>query len=403
MASVEDARHYSHDVLSTLDLCNDEGWQEQVRNVVVILSASRSGSSLLFNALSTSPNIISPAGEHEPWLLLSENKYPFTESDQIDEVANKELLLGLLRNDLLVRTTEVDSQEYLALVANRMKIRGLRMPPDAEGEIASGDSVDVVVHQHLQKGGYGLKKTLAAPLNTQELLDKEHVYPVENPPYIEIPLARRASIDEIAIKTLLFKSPSDAYRPGMYEQLFPNANIRYIHLTRGYAQTINGIMDGWLSEDEPFISNGVGLFDAGIDIGGYTRDEQSAKYWCFDLFPGWRSYDHSDLLSIGALQWIQAHRHILEGYRPHQKIAFEGLYRDQTLFTRTLEEMVGCKIDPSIWDVPVMATHAPRQARWKGRETIFRNIHEHLDDEIHTKLKDVNEELGYSEEPETWL
>jgi hypothetical protein len=98
---------------------NEPGWNKEVRHVVAVLSASRSGSSLLFKALSSAREVVAPAGEHEPWLFLSGNKYPFTASDEISDLQNTERFLHLLRNDLLVREDEVDGGEFGDLLWNR--------------------------------------------------------------------------------------------------------------------------------------------------------------------------------------------------------------------------------------------------------------------------------------------
>lgn len=402
-SAVESLRIYSEGVVDSLDLVYEEGWNEDVKDVIVILSASHSGSSLVYNALSSSVNIVSPAGEHEPWLFLSENKHPFTESDKVEVLQNKRLLLRLIRNDLLVRTDEVASPEYLLLLRNRMKIRGRNLPRHIEEEILVDSVVDRVLHQHIQKRGFGFEDSLRAPTSERQIADQQHCYPIENPPHIDVPLARLVRSDELSTKTLLFKSPSDSYRPGMYEQLFPNADIKYVHLTRGYAQTINGIMDGWLAGQNAFISNGVGLVGQELDIAGYTEDEQTSAYWCFDLFPGWEAFRSADLLTIGALQWIRAHSAILTDFNPGARVQFEGLYADRGNFVAELEAATGIETAASIWDVPVMTTHKPRQARWKSRAGIFNRLDELVSADLISELKDINNELGYSEDPSTWL
>lgn len=401
--SVDSFREYSERVTDSLDTVQDIGWNEDVANVLVILSASRSGSSLVFNALSTSPNIVAPAGEHEPWLFLSENKFPFTQSDQIEIINNKELLLRLLRNDMLIRESEVDSQEYLLLLRNRMRVRGLILSRDIEDEVLADNVVGSVVHQYLQQRNFGFDHFLPVPNSIRQLTSGDHVYPVENPPYIDIPIARRANTEELKSRTLLFKSPSDAYRAGLYEELFPNAKIKYVHLTRGYAQTINGIMDGWLAAKDAFISNGVGLTGRKLNIAGYTQDQQTSNYWCFDLFPGWENFSNTDLLTIGAMQWATAHRAILRDFHSVGGIKFEKLYSDKDEFIKQLEQTTGTKTEPKVWEIPVMATHAPRQARWKTREGIFERIRELIRVDIVNELMEVNEAMGYSEEPSTWL
>ncbi len=90
-------RGLNTEVLADLIITEHTGWNERVDDVYVVLCASRSGSSLIFNALASSGKVAAPGGEHEPWLTLTENKFPLLDSDEFGGVVNNKDLLGHAR------------------------------------------------------------------------------------------------------------------------------------------------------------------------------------------------------------------------------------------------------------------------------------------------------------------
>lgn len=374
------AQKLSQDIINDMHLISDdENWNEEVSEVLVLLSASRSGSSLIFQALANAPGVIAPAGEHEPWLFLSENKHPFTNSDYISSLHNKHLLLKLLRNDLLVRDGEAKEDELACLIRNRLLLR---------------QNIHNVDTKHIEP--------LMDALDVPPVISPFY-WPIENPPYIDQPLARRASLDELREKTLLFKSPSDAYRPGLYESLFPNAKINYIHLTRGFAQTVNGLMDGWNSNEVDFISNAVGSSVGSLNIKEYSNTTITRNYWCFDLFPDWESYTCKSLFEVCSHQWLSAHQSILRNYNPAIQIRFEDFYLNKEKFVKELRDATGINTTTYDWQRTVMSTEKPQQFRWKKRANIFQNLHKHLGKKEIDEVKNMQEKLGYSMEEATWV
>ena len=86
----------NHDA-SSLGSSYIENWNTKVKNVTVLLSASRGGSSLLKEVLSRSPDVVSLPGEEEPYYILTKNVYPFgSESDRIVELKDMDKILKMM-------------------------------------------------------------------------------------------------------------------------------------------------------------------------------------------------------------------------------------------------------------------------------------------------------------------
>lgn len=389
--------------------CEDR-WNHEVQRVIVILSSSRSGSSLLFNALSRSGDVVAPAGEHEPWLFLSGNKYPFTSSDWLrgPDIRNREILLHLMRNDLLVRQGSVPGEELGDLLWNRFAARRLCMSSSVIGILTSLYSTPIV-----DVNGYRLliEAVSRACLGQRPVVRLEHItdgrylLPIENPPYIDQPLARRATLEELALKPLLFKSPADSYRPEFYESLFPRARVTYVHLTRGFAQTVNGLMDGWSGNNIDYISNAVGMNGSPLAIAGYSAagGKVSNVYWCFDLFPGWKDYRDASLFEVCTRQWLQAHTNILRNFSVGHQIMFESFHRAPNRFARDVQAMTGLQLAADHdWSEPVMTTERPRSFRWRKRESLFLNVETFASPALFTEVARLQAELGCSMDETTW-
>lgn len=391
-----DASESVRQSLRLLDGAKD--WNERVKSVVVILSASRSGSSLIFKVLSDSENIIAPAGEHEPWLFLSGNKFPFTQSDSLPVINDRDYLLKLLRNDLLIREASIRSEEFFDLAWNRLSVRGETDKKRLLEEAYTSYKNQTLRVEDLDRVFKQTKWNSTSNLYAE----KENMYwPIENPPYIDQPLARRATDSELSSKTLLFKSPSDAYRPGFYESLFPNAKITYIHLTRGFAQTVNGLMDGWTKDEVGFISNPVGILKQ-LSIEGYSGAGITKNYWCFDLFPDWQKFTDASLVEVCAQQWLQAHMNILASFPTSAQIKFESFYTDRDAFLQDLAHFTAARPHLLNWDQTVMSTDKPSQFRWRKREDIFTHLDQWLEKDTLEKIVEMQQKLGYSMKETTW-
>ena len=397
-------RSANHDVLADLYLGEQNGWNDRVKDVFVVLCASRSGSSLIFNALTSTGEVAAAGGEHEPWLTLSENKFPFLSSDEMDGVINKkDLLLRLIRNDLLVRDRRLDAKDVIDPVRNRLI---LRRQSDDEGfarlvtDILNRGSI-LNTEWGAVIEGIGKLAVKPMPVEAGQFGDSAYGMPLENPPFIDQPLAHIATDDELHKLPLLFKSPSDAYRPGFYEDLFPKAQVHYIHLSRGFVQTTNGLMDGWQMNETDFISNPVGIVKP-LQIEDYSITDMSRIYWCFDLFRGWEDYTHSSLVEVATNQWLRAHRSIVENFEPVERLTFEDFYSNPQAFYARLSQLTDIDTSNYDWSKSIMSTETPSQQRWLKRASLFRNLKTHLSGTLIDEVVELQDHLGYNMEEETW-
>lgn len=401
---VDAYRGANADVLADLIVGEHTGWNEKIDDVYVVLCASRSGSSLIFNALASTGKVAAPGGEHEPWLTLTENKFPFLDSDEFEgEINNKDLLVSLIRNDLLVRDRKLSAKDTLDPLRNRLVIRRQNDLPDFGRLVTSvlnrGNIIGTEWDEVTEEIGRLAVKPM--PTKTRQFGGPEYGLPLENPPLIDQPLAHMATEEELQQLPLLFKSPSDAYRPGFYESLFPNARINYIHLSRGFVQTTNGLMDGWQIGETDFISNPVGLRKP-LSIEDYSITEMSSIYWCFDLFKGWEDYTESNLTEVTVNQWLRAHRSIVDNFEPMERLTFEQFYSNPPEFYARLSQLTGIDTSGYDWDKSVMSTETPSQKRWLKRASMFRDLKSYLPGSLLDDVVELQDHLGYNMEEETW-
>lgn len=391
----------------------------RVRRVVVILSGSRGGSSLFKEALARHPRIASLDGELDPLLVLSGNGFnQNSDSDGLDRLAHAEELASnildeisfaspaLLDNGALLRkwTNRLLLQfplHFLEAGAERRLQQALK---SALSQFDSGDrrseaSLQALVlstvfdDQPWRIGFYDGKGAAAAGLHFDEALK------IEEPPFV-VPALRRRPLGpaDVSDAVLLFKSPSDAYRIGIHEQLFPQAEVSYVHLTRGFAQSVNGLMDGWLYP-LGFFSHDLSAIGCELAIRGYSDTVAfGRKWWKFDLPPNWRQFIHARLEDVCLNQWHSAHQAILQSGVPALRVSFEDFIANPDATLRRVTDHLDLPAMSSPGALPIkMATEAPRTRRWHKRGPLL------LDLARRPALRELMGELGYTMEPDTWL
>lgn len=390
-----------------------------VRQVAVILTSPRSGSSLLTSVLARHPGIATLDGEIEPYLALTGNGFGYSSnSDAIGPLANRAALADCVLDDLTVAD---DGPPDLELIKRRWRNRLLLQFPAVFAEPAEqrrlAQSLDEAVtagaarrcagerawqeyvlgkvfrHDGWRMAYYdGMARAGAAggfdvPLKLEE------------PPFV-MPRHQRRRLDaaDAANKVLLFKTPPDVYRLGLYEQLFPNAEIRYIHLTRGYAQAVNGLIDGWCSP--------VGFFShdlrwAGVDlrIAGYTDVQPfGRRWWKFDLPPNWRQFTAAPLEQVCLNQWLSPHRAVLASGVPALRLQFEDFLADPVAAMGRVTAFLGLPPLAMQAQLPVtMATEQPARQRWRKREQALLALGRQ------PEVAAMMDTLGYSMDPEGWV
>ena len=364
-------------------------------NVLLIASAPRGGSSLLFDVLRHHERTCSLDGEHDRWFMLHDLCYPTFESDVIP--ADFDSFDGeTLGRDLLAEVGATDrAGEHTHRVDNTL----VRLPlqfPDRElpyerirDRLLDGVPLDEV-----------LRDLDISPLQYDEYATRDAPRPLENEtiedrPFVSSHDHKRALREDDFERTLVLKASGDAYRlPWIRNQLLPETDVSLVHLTRNPAASINGLYDGWR------LNRGFQTYDVGdLDLDGYD-----GSLWCYDLPPGW--VRDGKLIDVCLLQWLQAHRHILDArdaFDDVLRVRFEDVLSDTPSVVEEVLEFAdlgeSALLSENVEDPnKVMTTKEPRRARWRDREDLIKRALDRADG----TYTDVVERLEYTEESE-WI
>jgi Sulfotransferase family len=328
------------------------GEERRVQCIIVVLCSSRSGSSLFAHVLRQHPEVTALAGEEEPYYVLTRNGFQWTsDHDGFDSTVSRRELVDNILDEIL----EPDPRERLR---KRVLLQFPYLPDDQI------PSTPAAIASSALAGHYdGLRN---------ERCRYQRTYRIEEPPFV-LPLPYRAPTN-----VLLFKTPQNAYRIGVLEKLFPTAEVRYIHLTRGFAQTVNGLVDGW---ECPW-----GFFSH------YIR----GRWWKFDLPPGWRSYVDAPLHERCLHQWMSAHLAIMNSGVKRLVVQFERFLEAPQRELDRICRYVGLQ-RMSLPELPVkMATASPRPMRWVARREVIEDLRQRH------SVREAMTRLGYSMNEATW-
>jgi hypothetical protein len=394
------------------------GLASAVKSVAVILCSPRSGSSLLANILASHPDIASLDGEVEPHLALAENGFGYnSDSDAIKVLANSPRLADDIMYGLGVSTTQPMGRAQLGRRWSERLL--LQFPTMFLKKARCGD-----ISQAFAESLHGTEATDPTQEQTLHALILSKVFghdpwkinfydglrrpgrvryfdgpKIEEPPFV-CPryYTRPFNVHDVNRKVLLFKTPSDVYRFGMYEDIFPNAKVKYIHLTRGYAQTVNGLMDGWLSP-VGFFSHDLGSRGMQLKIEGYSDVVPfGTRWWKFDLPPNWREFASARLADVCLNQWCSAHDAILASGLEALRVSFEDFLVMPERVVKEITDFLDLEELVLERELPItMATSAPRSRRWTKRKELLLTI---------GRRKNVvatMEALGYDMNPDNWL
>ncbi len=389
-----------------------------VRTVVVVLGNSRSGSSLLKEVLAGHPDIASLDGEIEPLLALTGNGFGYnSDSDALGVLANPAAVADNIFDELGVPDPQCAP---LPALQRRWTNRCLLQFPALFAERAGHARLTAAIGRALADGAAGgvrdenqLQGSVLAAvfrdapwrLNYYDHGGASGNSPcfdeaakIEEPPFV-VPrhFQRPFTAHDAQHKILLFKAPSDVYRIGMYEQIFPHARIHYLHLSRGYAQSVNGLMDGWLSP-VGFFSHDLRRVGQRLAIRGYSElTPFGRQWWKFDLPPNWRDFTEATLEQVCLNQWLSAHRAVLASGVAALRISFEEfLAAPGALLNRITDHLGASSMAPPPALRVMMATDAPRPMRWKKRQQMMLELGERRD------VRAMMATLGYAMNPAGW-
>jgi hypothetical protein len=444
--AIERIRNSRKAIIRSRDSGHPEpGALSKIRRIVVINSSSRSGSSLLYALLAKLPGVVSLTGEASPFYKLNIRLNCFNphESERIptellDEVFDLEGLAQDFLSDIYVHektvnSAQVDADSYTSDLMLRFLLQWTDIAAEEDElraliagalknymtENRSFDTEEFYLHMLESLTGrwpqinpfyydIGTDRTaLRFPSLDIPVEPPVSLFTIEEPPFILLHPAKRATANVLADSTLLLKSTVDCYRMNLLDKLFPHAEIKIIHLVRNPAATINGIYDGW--HHRGFFSHNLGSCFSShphireLRIKGYSDVYPHGNvWWNFDLPAGWHDYADRDLLDVCAFQWRSANAEILDNLETGSKssctVHFEDIIRSvesrKRQFARLLDFM---DIDPEesgrlgLDALPVVQSTLPPQLyRWKKRKDLIWRL---LDD---PQVLEMSDKLGYS-------
>jgi hypothetical protein len=425
--------------------------RKQIRTVIVVVSASRGGSSFLAEFLRRGTGLMHLRGELNPLLGLCDQTYPVsgTGSDLLTPTVSEAMLddVGMeLGHECGVRGGDLDSEEDVARFALDLACRLTVQWHELEIELSIVERClrETLAFTHGRLGwpagrlvSHGdfhalllghLRRTYPAIDPSYYDIDPAALcrwlpsaprrrgppasYLLEEPPFICIEPWRLATSAELATWPLVVKTPSNAYRMGYLQALFPNAELRILHLTRNPAASINGLYEGW--------QHGTGFFShcvkEPLSIRGYSDDfpEWGTCWWNFDLPPNWHAMRALPLEEVCALQWSSIHRAALDhlaaegaARRGSLRLKFEDIVSPRTSADglRSLEQWLRVGAEDirlqdarAIMAMPaVMATGAPGAGRWRKRADRIEPLTRGGD------IQEIAENLGYGHDVSTWI
>lgn len=391
---------------------------QDIRNVLVIIGASRSGSSLLYHLLSGHPDMLAPHGEEITLYKLAGLGLISHAGDSHaipDDLPAERADRAALARDILCdsgypgksgsRDFPVD--RYLVDSAQRLLLQWPQIDFDCDRLYQTAQKA---LNGHLHANAafdtnlywLDLLSALIAqglPINPyyydlpRELVHQRHPsiprsdgppfssLCLEEPPFI-VPRPKLFSGPGAATgRCLLLKSSSNCYRLEFMKSLYPQARFSFIYLTRNPAAVINGLMDGWLSSGF-YSQNLAGVTD--LDIAGYTARERpwSRHWWNFDAPPGWSEYTRRPLEQVCGFQWWSANKHVIDGIdsgaiNRYMVIKYEDLLDHDSMRAQLAKafDFAGLPQDAVLngFKAPaaVMAVNPPGARKWMQRGSVI--------------------------------
>lgn len=222
-----------------------------IRRPVVLLGPARSGTTMLFNVMSSHPDLWSLYRESD---AIIEKFFPVEMSPGCSDAVGSKDLEGPIASAM--------REQFWQGVGN-------------VGESQVGLS---------QKTARFMRSSLGRSLLSVPGLSRLRLSMLSSR------RGRRNKPTEIRI---VEKTPENCLRVGMLEQVFERP--LYIHLTRDPRSAIASIYTGWQdrAEFKRF------RLPEGFVIGDYEQD-----HWCFGLMPGWERLNGAELIEICAHQWL---------------------------------------------------------------------------------------------------
>jgi hypothetical protein len=417
-----------------------DGFRTEVKDLVVIVSPFRGGTSLLTELLRASPDLLHFQAEMQPILRLAGWTYPENGADSerlTGLTGDVELLNCELGSDVGNPVHDWDSIDW-ARFAQDVLWRWIVQWP---GLPLSLPEVEQMLEEVLDSQAAGSPTSSKDPTRAVSLAllkmlatrfeevnpyyadvsaaEIERILPGMNVPsgphgdtVLEFaPLAvpkpwKRATAAQVRNTIVVTKTPVNVYKLPALRAFFPQARMRIIHLTRNPGAAISSYREAWLS---PWFFNAP--VSTPLNIAGYTDPARagSGDWWKLDFPPGWQNLTDASLAEVCAGQWCGSHRAILDHLAEDPgldvlRIKYEDLIGAEPERIRVIDELaswIGIDRAPLLAPViqgmtPLNSITLPQPGKWYGN-------YDALQEALHgEEVMSIAAEVGYSADMATW-
>jgi len=298
-----------------------------VRDVVVVVSSSRGGSTVFAELLRRTPGLLHLRAEVNPAYALAglhdgADRRAVLEAELLRDVGRpatgpvgsdrrRRLVLDIAWRLAVQWPAAVEALAVDELVA----VVDRRVAP--EGEVHDPAATVLQLLHDLRRRGVPVDPWYH-DLPADQVAEAFPTLPqpvgppapavVEMPPFVSLDRWAHATAAELAAGTLVVSTPRLSYRLDHLRDLFPSARLRVVHLTRSPGPAVNGLVDGWLHR---------GFFTCPVPvelaIAGYSDVVPGGRsWWCYDLPPDWEDWADRPLAEVAAHQWRSAHEAALD-------------------------------------------------------------------------------------------
>jgi hypothetical protein len=200
----------------------------------------------------------------------------------------------------------------------------------------------------------------------------EHL--VEMPPFVLLGPWQRAAPDHLSSAPLILTTPRNAFRLSFIRSLFPSARMQVLHLVRNPAAAVNGLIDGW--RHRGFFNTAV---ETRLEITGYSDEflRWGDRWWNYDFWPGWEDWAGAPLAAVCAQQWRTHHEAVLDWVArtgvEHHRLRFDDVVGGDRQRRRAFGALAAWLDEGRVHDLsrlklpPLMATVPPMPGRWARR------------------------------------
>ena len=297
----------------------------KIQKPVIIVGCPRSGTSLLFRILSTSPSL---------WSLYRESNdiwnsyYKFTGKEFKDEV--------LTESDLDDKTKDFLLEEFHKNALNIYEL----------GYITR----EYLMKKKELKGFISL--TTAYNLFYKNLFSKEY--------------------------RIVEKTPKNCFRVSFINKLF--SDCKFIFLKRDARSNINSLIEGWKAPDK-YVRGQASHIK--LDIKGYS--DNGGKGWKYVLPPDWENYTARPIEEVCAFQWVSSNRAAIDGLKSIEEdrkitISYEELSENTHQTIENICNFIDIPFGNELKKIsknPPMVNYVtkPRKDKWKQNLDLIKNTY----------------------------